>query len=426
MYIKFDDVITYDNLLKSYKHCRKGKKFRSVTVGYHLNYQINLLKLLRKLQNGEYKIDKLYTFTIYEPKKRDITANRFEDKIVQRLLCKYVLEPIIQPKLIYDNYASQPGKGTHKALKRLVKRMRAFSKSMNYTTDGYVLTCDIHKYFYTINREICYKMVQGLPMDERLQKMIHDQIYATEEFDHSTRGLCIGFQSSQWLAIYYLNGLDHFIKENLGMKYYGRYMDDFNMFHESKEYLEYCYHEIEKYVIEKLDLTMNPKSHIHEYSQGVCFLGYHCYYNPKTNDVDISIRSSSINRMKKRTRRHDKLIALGKLTDESARMSLNSWKAYAEHGFTYKAKNAYKEANDLLGTYQYELANMHEYNDPTDFDNDGFIKLKYKPEFRDNDGFIKLQPKQPFSQKPLEIKKTKIGKTKESLRSTIMMSFLPD
>ena len=425
MYIKFDDAINYKNLLKAYKHCRKGKKFRSVTVTYHMNYQFNLLKLLERLRNGTYEIDKLYTFTIFEPKKREITANRFEDKIVQRLICKYVLEPIIQPKLIYDNYASQPGKGTHKALKRLVKRMRAFSKSMNYTTDGYVLTCDIHKYFYTINREICYKMVEGLPIDPRIMKLIKDQIYATEKFDNSTRGLCIGFQSSQWLAIYYLNGLDHFIKENLGMKYYGRYMDDFNMFHESKEYLEYCYKEIEKYVIEKLDLTMNPKSHIHEYSQGVCFLGYHCYYNPKTNDVDIEIRSGSINRMLKRTRRHSKLISQDRLTKDSARMSINSWHAYAEHGETEKAKNAYREAISILGTYEYDLMDMHEYGNPYDFDNDGFIKLKYKPEFRDKDGFIKLQPKQPVTKKPIDTKKNKIGKAKESLRSTLNMSFLP-
>ena len=202
-------------------------------------------------------------------------------------------------------------------------------------------------------------------------------------------------------------------------------MDDFNMFHESKEYLEYCYKEIEKYVIEKLDLTMNPKSHIHEYSQGVCFLGYHCYYNPKTNDVDIEIRSGSINRMLKRTRRHSKLISQDRLTKDSARMSINSWHAYAEHGETEKAKNAYREAIGILGTYEYDLRDLHVYGDPYDFDNDGFIKLKYKPEFRDKDGFIKLQPKQLVTKKPIDTKKNKVGKAKESLRSTLNMSFLP-
>ena len=259
--IKSADVFTYDKLYQSYKECRKGKRFRAATIKYHTNLNTNLTKLLKRLRNGTYHIQGLYSFVIYEPKKRYITANHFEDKIVQRLLCDHVLKPLIQDRLIYDNYASQPFKGTHLATKRLEKFMYSFNKEQNFTNNGYVLVCDIKKFFYFIDRTIMFQMVDKLPMDNRLKRLIEDEMYRygsipNEYTDDPNLGLCIGFQTSQWLAVYYLNGLDHFIKEKLGIKYYGRYMDDFYLIHSDYQYLEYCRNEIDKYLSEKLHLDI--------------------------------------------------------------------------------------------------------------------------------------------------------------------------
>lgn len=87
------------------------------------------------------------------------------------------------------------------------------------------------------------------------------------------KGLPIGNMSSQILAIYYLNKLDHFIKEKLKVKYYIRYMDDFILIHHDKEYLKYCLSEI-KQELAKLKLQLNNKTTISEIHQGVNFLGY--------------------------------------------------------------------------------------------------------------------------------------------------------
>ena len=214
----------------------------------------NLSKLLERLRNGTYRIHGLYSFIIYEPKKRYITANHFEDKIVQKLLCEYVLKPLLQNRLIYDNYASQPFKGTHLALKRMQKFIYSFNKDQNFSNGGYVLTCDIKKFFYFIDRQIMFQMVDQLPMDHILKQLLKEEMYLygsipNEYTDDPNLGLCIGFQASQWLAVFYLNGLDHFIKEKLGIKYYGRYMDDFYLIHEDYEYLMHCKEEIEKYYI---------------------------------------------------------------------------------------------------------------------------------------------------------------------------------
>ena len=85
-------------------------------------------------------------------------------------------------------------------------------------------------------------------------------------------GIPIGNQSSQLFALLYLNGLDHYIKEKLGIKFYGRYMDDFYLIHEDKEYLKYCLREITAYV-GNLGLELNEKTQIYPLRNGIDFFG---------------------------------------------------------------------------------------------------------------------------------------------------------
>ena len=366
--IKLEDVFTYKNLEKSYFHCRKGKTFRAATVKYHMDYPARLLKLQKEILSGKYKIRGLYSFVIYEPKKRYITATHFEDKIVQRLISKLVLEPAIQPKLIYDNYASQPKKGTTLALDRAEKFMRAYVKECDYDPSGSIMIGDIKKFFYTIDKRICCSQVERLDIDADLKTMIYQQIYAytaiyNEYTDDPNKGLCIGFEPSQWLAVYYLNGMDHFIKEQLGIHYYGRYMDDFYLIHSDSHYLKKCFNEIEHYVDSQLELELNKKSHIHPFSEGLCFLGYRMTFNSRTRQIDTVIRSKSINRMLKRLKGHRDLLVVSKMTREQAELSLESWHSYTERGKSEKAENAYDKARAIIDTSASiaELDYDHEY-----------------------------------------------------------------
>lgn len=349
----FDDVFTMDNIIKSYYQARSGKSMREKVVFYHMDLMSNLKNLKDRLANGTYKTGQLTRFKVYEPKEREVIANMFEDKIIQDVLAKKVLQPLIASKLIYDNYASQPKKGTHKALQRLQRYTRIFAKSMNWKADGWVLVCDLSKFFYNIDQDLCWKLVDNLPIDDLLKYYLHMQITTcTPDInpytDLSGRGLCIGFQTSQWLAVYYLDKLDHFIKEKLGIKCYGRYMDDFYLIHEDKEYLEYCKREIDKFCRELLHMELNKKTHIHPFRQGICFLGYRVTYDESTHDTVTVIRRKSVNKMLKRVKRHVNLIKLGLMTRETAMMSLDSWYAYAKHGADDKADNAYAKACKMI------------------------------------------------------------------------------
>ena len=82
--------------------------------------------------------------------------------------------------------------------------------------------------------------------------------------------------TSQILAIFYLNDLDHYIKEKLHIKYYVRYQDDFILFHQSKEYLRFCLEEIDKFV-QKEKLTLNKKTRIYNSNNNYIYLGRNKY-----------------------------------------------------------------------------------------------------------------------------------------------------
>lgn len=392
-FIELADVVNYNTLLRAEEYVENGKRAKLETAQFHIKKFTNVLDILRHIEEKTYDIDQLYTFTIYEPKKRAITANKFDDKIVQRVMCNAVLEPAIQPKLIYDNYATQTNKGTRLALDRLRHHMISFAATTNnWGTDGWIFDADIHKFFYEIDRNTCFDMIRQLPIDHDCEDIIHKQVYAIEDFDGSEIGLCIGFQSSQWLAVLYLNPLDHFIKEHLHIKYYGRYVDNFYILHNDLEYLKYCVTEISNFLDKYLHLSLNPKSNIHPFSQGEVFLGFHFTYSGVTHDVDVAILNKSIKRMKKRVNKHIRLIYLGKMTTEKALESLESWRAHAEYGFTHKAENAYIKCKKLIlktgDLYSYQYKEF-------DHDSRGFIILDRIADDYDSDGFFVLHKNTP-------------------------------
>lgn len=143
-------------------------------------------------------------------------------------ICDNALEILLRKNFLYDNYASQVGKGTDFGLKRLDGFMHKFYRQ--HGLEGWVLKCDIRKYFYSIPHEYLKRILEPYVPEEDVRWLLWYIIDST-----SDPGIPIGNQSSQLLAVLCLSPLDHFIKEKLGIKYYGRYMDDFYLIHEDKE-----------------------------------------------------------------------------------------------------------------------------------------------------------------------------------------------
>ena len=349
--VEYDDVFTYDHLFQAFYHCRCGKRYRQTVIDFEVNLERKLTKMYRQLKHHRYKTKDLYAFTIYEPKKRDIVANQFADKLIQWIDCEYILKPTIAPMLIYDNYASQPGKGTDLARDRLTKFYHKYWNTY-HNNDGFVLRCDIKSYFGSIDRTILLQMINTLPIDDECKRMLKMQIYAYQPEDEI--GVCIGFQSMQWLAVFYLNGLDHYIKEELHIKWYGRYMDDFYLIHPDKEYLQYCYKKIKEYIETKLHLKLNPKSGITRLNTNMNWLGFQ-FRLSETGRVSQKVTKKSLSRYVKRLDKYFRLYINDDLELISIMESIESWKAHIDHATNSTKLKKYlrSKIDDIL--YKYDI-----------------------------------------------------------------------
>ncbi len=310
--MKLEEIFTFENLYNAYKKCRVAKQHKGEVIRFETNLSINLTKIIKELLSRKYKLGNYKKFYIYEPKERLIEALPFKDRVVVRCLCDICLKPKIEKKLIYDNCACRIGKGTTFAIRRLHKFLKQeyFKENNN---NIYFLKCDIRKYFPNINHEILISLLEKIDFssDEMwvLKKIIKEQP------DSARIGLPLGNQSSQWFALLYLDKVDHYIKEELQVKYYVRYMDDMILIHRNKEYLTVCKKEIRKICNNLLNLELNEKTQIGMVKNGIDFLGYrHILTN--TGKVITKLRASSKRRMKKHLKTINKLYNKGVIDDE--------------------------------------------------------------------------------------------------------------
>ena len=265
--LNYFELSNFENLLRAHQVARCGKRHKRAVIQFEQNLFENLYILENELKTKTYKVGEYKTFYIYEPKKREIQALGYRDRIVQHTICDNYLTPYYKNRLIYANCACQEGKGSYFARQLLKKYMVEYHK--RYGENGYFLKCDVKKYFANINHQILKNQLQKLP-----DKDIVDLLGVVLDSYHydTQKGLPIGNQISQILGVAYMDSLDRLIKEKLNIKFYVRYMDDLIILHHDKEYLKYCLQKI-NCELQKLDLEFNSKTHIFPISQGVEFLG---------------------------------------------------------------------------------------------------------------------------------------------------------
>ena len=269
----YEKIYDFQNLYNAHRRARLGKRNLSEVIAFELNLSENLIRLSDALKNQSYELSGYYSFEVFDPKRRTIHALHYVDRVVQHCICDEVLEPVLNPKLIYDNAACRIGKGTHFAIERVSLFLRDFYK--HYGTQGYVLKCDIRKFFDNIDHSILKDKLRRIFRETDLVLLLEKIIDSYETMPG--KGLPLGNQTSQWFAIYYLDEFDRFIKEKLRIKYYSRYMDDCVLIDNDKDYLRYCLKTIEEKLKGNLNLDFNTKTQIFPICNGVNYLGWHFY-----------------------------------------------------------------------------------------------------------------------------------------------------
>ena len=287
-------LFSMENIYAAYKQCRRRKRGTYNALLYESKLEENLFALHTSLNNGSYRPAPSMAFMVEKPKRREIFAASFQDRVVHHLLISH-LEPQWERHFIHDSFACRKAKGTHKGVERLRKFTRKVTR--NGTRAAWYLQLDIRGYFISIDRNILFERLAAKGNDPMLLWLIHtivfnDPVYACrfrnaclDDFlqlpDHKTLfkatpecGLPIGNLTSQFFANVYLDALDQFVKHWLKVRYYLRYCDDFVLLSEHRQELLVWKDAIRSFLYEKLRLQLNPKQTLRPIADGINFLGY--------------------------------------------------------------------------------------------------------------------------------------------------------
>lgn len=261
----YEQIAEPENLRLAFLKSVRGKRSKSEVVSYttHLSENLNLLReqlLARQVDAGHY-----HFFKVFEPKERSICAAAFPERVLHHAIMN-VCEPVLERYAIFDSYACRTGKGMHAA----VTRAQAFARRYEWH-----LKLDIRKYFDSIDHAVLMQLLERRFKDRDLLALCGNIVgtYATAP----GKGLPIGNLLSQHLANFYLGHLDHWIKENLRVKGYVRYMDDFILWGDGKAALTEHLAAIRRFLAEELKLELKSNTQLNRSSRGVPFLGYRIF-----------------------------------------------------------------------------------------------------------------------------------------------------
>lgn len=324
----FDEVFSYDNLYKAYKHCRRGVAWKASVQKYITQAPLEVYKTYMQLQQGKFKSPGFYEFDLYERgKHRHIRSTGIRERVVQNCLCENSLIPALQPAFIFDNGASMKNKGYTFAINRITEKLHKHYR--RYGQEGYILVYDFSKFFDNVSHELVKRIIANKITDERLQKLSAHFIDA-----FGNKGLGLGSQISQVLALASANRLDHLIKEVYVIKGYARYMDDGYLISNSKEYLNRCLKAI-KAICAELNIVLNTKkTQIIKLSHGFTWLKVR-FFLTKTGKVIRKIYKRSVTKERQKLKKFRIRLDNGLMTYNDICQSFQSWRAYARNFNAY-------------------------------------------------------------------------------------------
>src|SRR3989344_4571655 len=339
--IMFLKICSYENLFNAYIKARKGKTQKHYVLEFEKNLKENLLHLRTELLFHSYRPQPLNIFIVHDPKTRKISKSEFRDRIVHHALCN-ILEPIYEQIFIHDSFANRIGKGSLAVMKRFhaFKRKVAQYTTSNRPISGYCLKADIRQYFETVDHEVLIRILKQKVSKETL--FLIKCIINNYSGKHAGKGMPLGNLTSQFFANVYLNELDQFVKHNLKVKYYIRYVDDFVILHANRKHLEIVRQQISEF-LHSLCISLHPKkSHIIPLSHGIDFLGFRIFHHHKL------LRKSNLRRFKRKSMLLKILFDKNKISYDDVYNQMLGSCAYARHANTHNLITKISRIHDQL------------------------------------------------------------------------------
>lgn len=294
--------ITYEEIVNAYFDCRKHKRNKEQQLEFEINLFENLYKIYVDLNKKQYNLQQSIAFIVKKPVYREVFAAKFRDRVIHHILYNKINHIFEEHIFIEDCYACRKNKGTLYGIKRCYDKIKECSG--NYTKNCYVLKCDLKSFFMSIDKRKLYKITNYVlnkygKLNEN-DKIIVDYLLKLIIFNCPQNnciirgnkkswkklppekslfncdyyhGLPIGNLMSQILANVFLSVIDWYITKDLKCEFYGRYVDDFYIIHENKQFLIECKEKI-KEKTKTLGVILHPKKvYIQHYTKGLTFLG---------------------------------------------------------------------------------------------------------------------------------------------------------
>lgn len=292
--------VTLEDVFRAYYECRRTKRRTVNALAFELNFEQELIRLWQEINSDTYKIGRSIAFIVKYPVQREVFAADFRDRIVHHLVISK-LNSLFEKEFIDDSYSCRDGKGTLYGVQRIQEKI--VECSAGYTRDCYILKLDIRSFFMSIDKNILYRKLFEFisekyhePDKYIILRLVKQIVFYNPEDNCVIKGkrsdwnglpyykslfwscrhcgLPIGNLTSQIFANFYLNDLDRYVTQDLGIEYYGRYVDDFVLIHRDKKVLLSARDKIRAFLRSRLKLDLHPqKFYLQHYSKGVKFIG---------------------------------------------------------------------------------------------------------------------------------------------------------
>lgn len=338
---KLEDVYGFDQMWNAGENCCTGVRWKTSTINFETFLLTQTDSLQESVLNGKYRFGGFKHFkTVEHGKERDINSLMIQDRAVQKCYCDELMTAAYSRSFIYDNSASLPEKGMDMTLERLKEALRHHFRK--YGLEGGIYQFDFHGYFASIPHD---------KAKERLKKHIHDpslqeigcqliddfmQMGGVEHDPNDPRGVGLGSQVSQNIALDYASPIDHYIKDVLRIEGYARYMDDGYVISNSLEQLK----EIRNFLFEfakALGLEMNEKKNIitpfknHSFR----FLKMRVRLEP-SGKVVMKLSRNSIKAIRRKLYIFRTWVNDGKMDFDDVCISYQSWRSHAARCDSFK------------------------------------------------------------------------------------------
>lgn len=325
------EICSLENLYLAARKARKRKTRHEDVERFELHRERFLRELADQLAEGRWKPSAYRQFVIHDPKTRTISAAPYRDRVVHHALCN-VIGPILERRFLADSFSCQKGKGTEAGRERCRRYTNRFR---------FALKCDIQRYFESIDHEILLAKLGRIIRCRGTMDLCRRIVASHWEGGPPTayfagddllaamrpRGLPIGNLTSQLLANFYLDEMDHCIKEVWRVPGYARYTDDFILWADDRDFLWRCRILLDP-LLEVVRLRLHSrKTRLMPCRIGVPFLGFRFHVG-----VAPRLQGCCKRRFERRMRRAMASRRAGTLSSRAVVESARGWKAFADYG----------------------------------------------------------------------------------------------